>query len=114
MKEPGKFSRMTAAGMDKIRDFARRAGRKAQDLSAQGVLKVEITQLNYQRDKLIARLGEEVYNSLVTLDHASVSRETAAIRGILEEIAALKAQIEAKEAECAAIGEASAEGSDKA
>jgi len=106
MKEPGKFSRMTAAGIEKIRDFAKRAGRKAQDLSAQGVLKVEITQLGYQRDKLISRLGEEVYNSLVTLDHATINRETAAIRGILDEIAQLGAHIKAKEEECAAIGEA--------
>jgi low affinity Fe/Cu permease len=113
MKEPGKFSKMAAAGAEKIRDFAKRAGRKAQDLSAQGVLRVEITQLGYQRDKLIARLGEEVYNSLVTLDHATVNRETQAIRGVLDEIAQVKAQIEAKEKECADIGEASAMESDR-
>lgn len=105
MREQGRFSRMAEAGIEKIKSFAQRTGRKAKDLGSQGVLKVEISQLNYQIERLIAKLGEEVYRSLVTLDHATVSRETAAIRAILEEIAAIKAEIELKEKECEAIGE---------
>jgi hypothetical protein len=114
MKESGRFSRMTTAGLEKIKSFARRTERKAKDISSQGVLKIEISQLGYQRDKLIAKLGEEVYASFVTLDHATVKRETAAIRGILDEIGQIKAEIESKEQECAAIGEASENEGDKA
>jgi hypothetical protein len=114
MKEPGKFSRMTAAGMEKIKSFARKTERKAKDLSSQGVLKIEISQLSYQRDKLISKLGEEVYSSFVTLDHATVKRETTAIRGILDEIAQIKAAIESKERECEAIGGTSESEGDKA
>ena len=69
MKEPGKVSRMFAAGMEKVRVFTKKTERKAQDWSSQSVLKVEVTQLNYRRDKLISKLGEEVYDSFVTLDH---------------------------------------------
>jgi len=114
MKEPGKVSRMFAAGMEKVRVFTKKTERKAQDWSSQSVLKVEVTQLNYRRDKLISKLGEEVYDSFVTLDHATVKRDTAAISGILDAINQIAREIESKQKECDAIGEATATKSDKA
>jgi hypothetical protein len=64
-----------------------------------GALKLEIAQLQSQAEKLIAKLGSEVYMTLVDRNHATVSRDTPSIRNMLKEIEELRARNELKEKE---------------
>jgi hypothetical protein len=91
-------------GVAASKDLASKAGEKAKDLGAMGMLKLEIIQLESHAEKLIAKLGNEVYRTLVEMNHATVSRETPSIRDMLKEIEGLRDKIEAKEKEYRSIG----------
>jgi hypothetical protein len=84
---------------EKIRGIVHRGAANANDLGSMGVLKLEIMQLQSQSEKLIAELGNEVYESLVDRNQASVSRETPSIRDVLNKIEGLRAQNVLKEKE---------------
>jgi hypothetical protein len=87
------------------KDLAGRAGKKAKDLGEIGVLKIEEAQLKSAAERLTTKLGNEVYVTLVDLNRATVSRDTLTIRDLLTELKGIRAKIDAKEAECATIGE---------
>ena len=91
-------------GVTATRDLANKAGEKAKDLGNMGMVKVEIMQLESHAEKVIARLGNEVYRSLVEKNGASVSKDTPLISDMLKEIESLRARIEAKEKEYHSIG----------
>ena len=91
-------------GMAATRDLAGKAGEKAKDLGAMGIVKLEIMQLESQAERVIARLGNEVYRALVEKNGASVSKDSPLISDMLKEIEGLRARIEAKEAEYKSIG----------
>jgi hypothetical protein len=95
---------MIDKGLDASRDFAKKAGEKAKELGEKGVLKLEIAQLESRAEKLIAKLGAEVYASMVDRNMQTVSRDTAAVSSLLQEIENLRGTIEGKEKEYAAIG----------
>jgi hypothetical protein len=95
---------MIDKGLDASRDFAKRAGEKAKELGEKGVLKLEIAQLESRAEKLVAKLGAEVYASMVDRNVPTVSRDAAAISGILTQIEELRTSIEGREKEYAAIG----------
>jgi len=91
-------------GVAATRDLASKAGEKAKDLGAMGMVKVEIVQLESHAEKIIARLGNEVYRALVEKKGSSVSKDSPLISDMLKEIEGLRARIEAKEKEYHAIG----------
>ena len=97
-EEPMSFAErmkdMIDKGLVASRDFAKKAGEKAKELGEKGVLKLEIAQLESRAEKLVAKLGAEVYASMVDRNVATVSRDTAAISSILKEIEGLRASIE--------------------
>ena len=95
---------MIDKGLVASRDFAKKAGEKAKELGEKGVLKLEIAQLESRAEKLVAKLGAEVYASMVDRNVATVSRDTVAISSILKEIEDLRETIEGKEKEYTAIG----------
>jgi len=99
-----RMKEMIDRGLVASRDFAKKAGEKAKELGEKGLLKIDIAQLESQAEKLIAKLGAEVYASMVDRNVETVSRDTAAISSILKEIEGLRATIEKKEKEYAAIG----------
>jgi hypothetical protein len=99
-----KMKDMIDRGVDASRDLAKKASEKAKELGAKGVLKLEIAQLESQAGKLVAKLGAEVYTSLVERGAANVSRDDPAVAGALKEIEGLRDSIEKKEKEYAAIG----------
>ncbi|GHU07991.1 hypothetical protein FACS1894151_03180 [Spirochaetia bacterium] len=78
-----------------------KAGAKAQEWGETGVLKIEIKQLEGQAQRCIAKLGAEVYTSFTDQHSLSVTPESPGIKGILEELAALSAEIEKREQELA-------------
>jgi hypothetical protein len=86
-------------GWEASKEFAVKAGAKAQDLGERGLLMLEIKQLDGQAQKLLCRMGNEVYTVFVDNDQASVDRDKPEIRSILQELAAIREKIEKKEIE---------------
>ena len=86
-------------GVAVSKDFAVKAGAKAQDLGERGVLMLEIRQLEGQAQKLIGRLGTEAYQAFTERGEETLSRESTPIKALLSDIATIRESIEAREAE---------------
>ena len=86
-------------GVAASKDFAVKAGAKAQDLGERGLLMLEIKQLETQAQKLIGRLGAEAYQTFTERGENTLSAESAAVKSILAEIAGARESIEKKESE---------------
>jgi hypothetical protein len=86
-------------GMAASKEFAVKAGARAQDLGERGILMLEIKQLEGQAQRLIGRLGNEAYRAFAERDQAAIDRETPEFKNILAELAALRDAIEKKETE---------------
>ena len=83
----------------KAQELGVMAGGKAQELGERGVLILEIKQMEAQAQRLINRLGNEAYKAFAEQEKETVAAEDAPIKGILEEISLLKDSIEKKEEE---------------
>jgi len=86
-------------GMAVSREFASKAGAKAQDLGERGVLMLEIKQLETQAQKLLGRLGNVAFQAFTERNQDSIERETPEVRVILTELAGVRNSIEQKEVE---------------
>ena len=94
-----RMKKLLDQGLSVSKEFAIKAGSKAQDLGERGVLMLDIKQLEYQAQKLIGRLGAEVYQSFAEKGRKTISADSAPIKAILLELASVKEEIESKEAE---------------
>ena len=90
---------MLEQGLTASKEFAVKAGAKAQDLGERGILMWDIKQLENQAQKLLTRLGNEVYILFTDKDQPVIDRETIEIRSLLDELASVRDQIEKKEYE---------------
>jgi hypothetical protein len=81
------------------KEFAVKAGAKAQDLGERGLLMWDIKQLENQAQKLLTRLGNEAYIAFTDRNQTAIEREAVEFRTILNELAVIKEQIEKKEYE---------------
>ena len=86
-------------GVTVTKEFAVKAGAKAQDLGERGVLMVEIKQLESKAQKLLASLGNEIFQAFAERNQKSVKRSDPEIEKIMEDLAALRDAIEQKEAD---------------
>ena len=86
-------------GLTASKEFAVKAGEKAQDLGERGILMWDIKQLESQAQRLISRLGNETYIAFTDHDQKTIKRESIEFRTILDEIAAIRNQIEMKDNE---------------
>ena len=86
-------------GVAVSKNFAGKAGAKAQDLGERGVMMIEVRQLESQAQKLIGRLGAETYNAFVERGEETLSKNSSPIEAILSEIAVARESIEKKETE---------------
>jgi hypothetical protein len=86
-------------GLDASKEWANKAGAKVQEMGERGVLALEIKQLEGQAQKLLARLGNEVYGALAERGEPSVGADVPEIRGLLSELASVREAIEKREAE---------------
>ena len=84
-------------GLAVSKDFAAKAGAKAQDLGERGMLMLEIRQMESQAQKLLARLGTEAYFAFTERDQPVIDREMVEFRTLLNELAMIKEAIEKKE-----------------
>jgi hypothetical protein len=90
---------MVEQGLAASKDFAVKAGAKAQDLGERGVLALEIKQLEGQAQKLVKRLGAEVYRILAEQEEKIVSAEDPVIKSLLTELVSVKGAVEKRERE---------------
>jgi hypothetical protein len=81
------------------KDFAVKAGAKAQDLGEKGLLMLEIKQLENQAQKILTRMGNEAYIAFVDRDQPVIEREAPEFKSILDQLAGVKDAIEKKEIE---------------
>ena len=90
---------MLDQGLAASKEFAIKAGEKAQDLGERGILTLEIKQLESQAQKLLTRMGNEAYFAFTESDQSTIDRDNVVFRTILEEISLIKESIEKKEGE---------------
>ncbi len=88
-------------GIETSRDLYGRAREKAQDLTDRGILRFEINQLDSEAEKLIAKLGSRAFEVLVTEGQTTVSRKTAGMHELIDEIVAVHERLKEKEAQLA-------------
>ena len=86
-------------GVAASKEFAVKAGAKAQDLGERGVLMVEIKQLESQAQKLVGRLGAEVYQTFAERGEQTISADSTPVKTLLSDIATIRESIERKETE---------------
>jgi peptidoglycan hydrolase CwlO-like protein len=86
-------------GLKSSRELFDKAKSKAKDLGEKGVLRIEISQLDNQIEKLFAKLGSSVYRVLVEEEHNTVSRSTPEVKELLDDISDVRGRIEEKEQE---------------
>ena len=86
-------------GMAASKEFAAKAGARAQDLGERGVLLLDIKQLEGKAQKLLISLGNDVYKLIAEQNLSSIDKDTPEIKTILEELAKVREAIELKETE---------------
>jgi len=86
-------------GVAASKEFALKAGAKAQDLGERGILMLEIKQLEGQAQKLMGRLGNEAYRAFVERNQDTFERNTPEAQTLLADIAKAREAIEQKETE---------------
>jgi capsule polysaccharide export protein KpsE/RkpR len=86
-------------GYQVSKDFLSKAGAKAQDLGERGVLMLEIKQLEGQAQKLLGRLGNEVYTAFTERKETSFRADSPDLDPLLAELDRIKKEIEKREQE---------------
>jgi len=94
-----KMVEMLDQGIAATKDFAIKAGAKAQDLGERGVLLVDIKQLEMKAERLLVRLGNETYLAFTERNQESVNKDAPEIAAILTELARLRNEIDQREME---------------
>jgi len=84
-------------GLESSRDLFSKARDKAQDLGEKGVLKFEIMQLESQAEKLMAKLGNRVYEALTQEGVDSVTTNTSGVHDLIAEIDQVENRVREKE-----------------
>ena len=84
-------------GLKSSKELFGKAKEKAKDLGEIGVLRFEIKQLESQAEKLVAKLGSKAYEVLVVEGQKTLSGNTPGVKEILNAIAGVRQEIEAKE-----------------
>ncbi len=83
-------------GLDGTYDLYLKARDKASEWGEKGMTKMEIRQLEGRAEKLMTKLGREVYEHLVAEDQKTVSKGTEGVRDILQELQRIQELVEAR------------------
>jgi hypothetical protein len=86
-------------GMMSTKDVLDKAKEKTKELGEKGVAKFEIMQLEKQAEKRFAEIGRHVYEVLIKEGQQTISKGTAEIKRLLQEIEELENTIDEKETE---------------
>lgn len=84
-------------GFQSSKELFEKAGDRARDLGERGVVRFEIMQLESQVEKLIGKLGARAYELFIKEGKSSVTKSSAGVKDLLEQIAGLEARITEKE-----------------
>ncbi len=79
------------------KELFEKAGDRARDLGERGVVRFEIMQLESQVEKLIGKLGARAYELFIKEGKASVTKTSAGVKDLLEQISDLEARVTEKE-----------------
>ncbi len=79
------------------KDVLEKARDKAKELGEKGMLKYEIMQLEKNAEKKIILLGTKVFELLVKEEKSSVTKTTAGVKEILEDLHKIEEKIDEKE-----------------
>jgi ubiquinone biosynthesis protein UbiJ len=79
------------------KDFFGKAGETAKDLSAKGVLRLEIRELEGRAKKELSKLGHLVYDQIAVQEKASVTAKNQEMSAIIDEISHIKDEIQKRE-----------------
>jgi ubiquinone biosynthesis protein UbiJ len=79
------------------KDFFGKAGETAKDLSAKGVLRLEIRELEGRAKKELSKLGHVVYEQFAVHEKASVTAKNQEVSAIIDEISHIKDEIQKRE-----------------
>jgi hypothetical protein len=99
MKFSERMRDLLEQGLSASKEFAVKAGAKAQDLGERGMMMLEIKQLEGQAQKLLSRMGNECYRAFAEHDQASIDRSAPEFKALLDELNTIKEAIEKKETE---------------
>ena len=94
-----KFKSILDQGIAASKEFAAKAEAKTKELGEQGVMLLDIKQLENRQVKLKNLLGEETYRVLVERKEDSIGRNSPSIAVILDELNEIKEAIERKKVE---------------
>lgn len=83
-------------GLDATHDIYLKAKSKAVELGELGMTQLEIRQLEGRAEKLMARLGTEVYRLFSEEERKTVSHSTEGVKEILQELDSIKAILDNK------------------
>jgi hypothetical protein len=86
-------------GVAASKEFALKAGAKAQELGEQGILMVEIKRLDGQAEKLVSRLGNETYKAFAERNQDSLNKNELEVASLLNDLGKIRESIEQKETE---------------
>jgi hypothetical protein len=86
-------------GVAASKEFALKAGAKAQELGEQGILMVEIKRLEMQAQKLLTRLGNETYKAFAERNQDSLDKASPEIESLMSDLGKIRESIEQKETE---------------
>jgi heme oxygenase len=84
-------------GVMSSKEILDKAREKTKELGEMGVAKFEIAQLEKQAEKRFAQIGRQVYEVLVKEGQQTVSRGTAEIKKLLQEVEDIEKTIDDKE-----------------
>ena len=93
-------------GVESSRGVLGKAQERARDLGEKGVLRFEIMQLESRAEKLTTKLGARTFEVLVKESQNTVSKKTAGVRELIEELAEIETRIREKEEALERIGQA--------
>ncbi|MCL1837324.1 MAG: hypothetical protein FWG46_07245 [Treponema sp.] len=86
-------------GVAASKEFAIKAGAKAQDIGERGILMVEIKQLENKAKKMLGQLGNEVYRAFVEHNQETLDRNAPEVQTIIKELSDVRDALEQKETE---------------
>ncbi len=93
-----KLEKGLAQSIDQSKSLLGKASDRARELGEQGVLSLEVRQLEAKLKENYHKLGERVYQVLIEDEQSTVSARTNGVKDLVEEIEAAKELLEEKRA----------------
>jgi hypothetical protein len=94
-----RMDKLIAKSKTSSKEVFEKAKKKTRELKEKTSLKMEIRHQERQAEKKLAQLGSTVYDILVTKGQATISKGTADVKSLLQEIEEIEKKIDAAESD---------------